>query len=354
MLVVLAIFMTNMIAIQLQYVVSGKIDLMILMELFFVQSIVFINFLTPLGGFVAALSVLGRLYTSNELIVMRSCGMSRVTLFAVLMLFGFGLTCFSIGLSFWLSPIVEGQQSLIMSKAERSVVTRKIMPKRFNVIGQAKQKVVYVAENDRQKNTLQQVFIALPAKQGRTTLPLANWDVLAGKSMSIKNLKGRGSPFIVLNQGHRYHFNAKQDLIASDFAVHGMLISALKLAAPPWPQSADIQTLWRHSFGKDSVATGELLLRLAVPISVFILLIIAFGLTKIAIRRARLNFVFPAIILFAFYSNSIFMMQSWVAKNKIGFLAAQLWLHGLPLLLGLLLIFCRHGGWDWFVKMVKR
>ncbi len=106
MLVILAIFMINIVSNQLHYVVSGRMDFSILFELFCVQFIVFANFLVPLSGFIAVLSVLGRLYMANEITVMRACGISQLRLFSVVLFFGLIFALFSMVMSFWVSPIM--------------------------------------------------------------------------------------------------------------------------------------------------------------------------------------------------------------------------------------------------------
>ncbi len=248
------------------------------------------------------------------------------------------------------------RQSLIISKAKKIVVTRKVMPKQFNSLDNAKAKIIYASRNDKATATLKKVFIALPPKGDKMVAgrPLANWDIITGQQLKITNIGVKQLPYMVVYHGHRYHYNANGELIVSDFTRHGLLVRALKKQPPPWPQSADIVSLWRYSGAQLQRAEGQLLLRLSVPISLLVLLVVAFGLTKADSRRGRLSFVFPAIVIFALYSNAIFMIQSWVAIGQISLVSGMLWLHGLPLFFGLILIYWRHDGKLWLKRVFKR
>ena len=58
-----------------------------------------------------------------------------------------------------------------------------------------------------------------------------------------------------------------------------------------------------------------------------------------------------AIVIFALYSNAIFMIQSWVAIGKISLVYGMLWLHGLPLFLGLIWVGLDQKKQGWHDKL---
>ena len=350
MLAILVIFMTNQMVNRLKYVMSGKISLAILFKVLGFETVVFVNFLLPLGGYIAALFVLARLYTSNELTVMRACGISQVRVLRLLLGFGLGLGCLSVLLSFWISPKMEGLQGQVMSQAAGMIVTRKVLPQRFEYINK---NVVYARKNDVATKTLTNVFIAQPPSRYSSSNPLADWDVLVSKRMKLQKEGEAGNPFMVMHQGYRYHFDDKSQLLVSHFGQHGVLLPSLKIKPPPWPQAANVAQLWRAS-ALDYKAKGQLFLRLSVPLTIPILILIAFGLTKIESRKGKMSYILPAIIGYAMYFNSIFMMQRWVVQKTMTWWLGLCLLHGVPLLVAIALITYRHGGWPrtliWQIK----
>ena len=359
MSVVLAIFIINMVTNQLHYVVIGRLSAITLSKMILIQFVIFSTFLVPLGGFIAVLSVFGRLYSSNEITILRACGVSNSKLLFLLLSFGLMLTDLASLLSFWVSPQTEGQQSLLIAKTARSIATNKVLPLRFNRIAGDANKVIYAQSNNKKNKVLKHVLVVQVSqdKPPSPTLPMAGWDMIVGNSMKVDMvpLHGRKYPFMVVNNGRRYHFDDKQGLLATQFKQQGIFINALKIGPPLWPQSANIEQLFNYLVTKQSPKVlAQTFLRLAVPISVIVLIIIAFGLTKINLRKGRLNYLFPAIIFYSLYSNSIFMFKNWIANQKILFVNAMLLVHGLPLLIAIVIIFFRHGGTQWFKRVTLK
>ena len=81
---------------------------------------------------------------------------------------------------------------------------------------------------------------------------------------------------------------------------------------------------------------------MAMPVSVLVLALLAFPLSRVNPRRGKFSQLLPAILLYILYGNLLFLGRAWVRKGILSFDVGMWWVHGLMLLIAIgLLIYNR-------------
>jgi lipopolysaccharide export system permease protein len=126
----------------------------------------------------------------------------------------------------------------------------------------------------------------------------------------------------------------------------------VRIDLPGDPEVEEIQSIMpsaalvRSSDPKD---VAELQWRLAMPVSVIVLLLLAVPLSKSSPRQGRYGRLVVAILLFVIYYNLLATAKYWVGVGKGPTSIGLWWVPVLPVLLTMLLlgserIRCRFGG----------
>ena len=88
------------------------------------------------------------------------------------------------------------------------------------------------------------------------------------------------------------------------------------------------------------VERAELFWRLSVPISAFVLTLLAVPLAYVNPRIGRSFNLFAAAFMYMLYSNCLNIVQSFIAQGKLGFLPGLVLPHAIAI--GLVLILYGH------------
>jgi lipopolysaccharide export system permease protein len=84
---------------------------------------------------------------------------------------------------------------------------------------------------------------------------------------------------------------------------------------------------------------AELHWRLALPVLVFVVTLIAVPLSRVNPRQGRFIKLLPAILLYMAYLSLLIAGRSALEKQQIPMALGLWWIHGLFLLIGLLLLY---------------
>ena len=88
-------------------------------------------------------------------------------------------------------------------------------------------------------------------------------------------------------------------------------------------------------------ARGELLWRIGIPISALILALLAIPLSHVNPRAGRSANMLIAVLIYAIYSNLLWVAQAWVAQGKLSFWIGVWAIHAL-MLVPLVILFYRR------------
>ena len=113
------------------------------------------------------------------------------------------------------------------------------------------------------------------------------------------------------------------------------------------PTSQLISQLLHHN----SAASVELQWRLAMPLSVLLLGLLALPMSVVKPRQGKFAKIFPAVLIYIIYANMILVAQSWLEQGSINSHLGLWWIHGALLLTTIILIGWQLG-WQRRIKIM--
>ncbi len=329
LIVLLIVFISNQFIHYLQFVASGHITMSAVMKLMSIQVPFLMGYLLPLSLYLSILLVFGRLYLDHEMTVMSACGMSPANFLMIILSFALTITMIVAILMLWLQPLLDSYRTQIYYESVAQATIEKVMPKRFQELGP--NAVFYAEELDRGQHKMRDVFFAQHNK---------SWDITVAKIAQEKTLDNNDR-FLLFKNGYRYLGSpGTPDYQVIQYQEYGVLITKEIQTRSGWPSNASTNKLWRQR--KNPKAAAELHWRMAMPVSVLVLALLAFPLSRVNPRRGKFTQLLPAILFYIVYGNLLFLGKAWIIKGIINFNLGLWWVHGIMLLITLSLLYYRR------------
>jgi len=286
----------------------------------------FLPMLLTLTLFIAVLLPLSRMYRDSEMVVWMSSGMPLtawvrpVLRFALPMVFAVG--ALSLALSPWANQAQGNFQAALSARSELSSVT----PGAFKEVRKGRQ-VYFVERMDDDAGKIGNVFVA-SMQDGKLGVVMSD----SGGQEVHEN----GDRFLVLENGRRYEVEPGSAAFkVMDFERYS--IRTEDGNAEPAGLSPRRMPLLDLLGQSTADMRGELLWRIAMPVSAVILALLAIPLSYVNPRAGRSANMLIAIIVYAIYTNLISICQAWVIGGKLPFAVGVVLPHLVMLLpLGLL------------------
>ncbi len=309
--VLFAIFISQRIVKYLGQAASGDISGLMVWQMVGLFSPVLIGFLLPLAFFLGCLLAFSRLYVDSEMAVLRSSGISEYQLIKMLLPIAVIIALIGGAVTLWISPWANETTYQLRDEQASKLELSMLTPGRFQTFQKANG-VVYVDEaTEDSESALGNFFLAeLPVDEdGKTRL-------VSAKSAQRFYDEAQDKNFLQLNDGYVYeldgnnqvrkvtqfeHYYARLDAEQS-------ITSRRKISATPTLQ------LWRS---KDPLSWAELNWRLAVPLSVPFLLLLAIPLSRVRPREGKFAKILPALLIYIGYIILIVIFRRWVEDEKI-------------------------------------
>ncbi|WKE64723.1 LPS export ABC transporter permease LptF [Gallaecimonas kandeliae] len=281
----------------------------------------------PLGLFMGVILAHSRMYGDHEMTVFHACGISewyvaRVTLVVALL---FSVIAGSITL--WFGPWAQEQEYQLLEKASAGSGLAALQEGRFQRT--ANNKAVVFVENI-EDNQLDSVFVAQLPGDGQAT------SVLMAKGGQV-NKSDKGNDTLELSQGYRYEGQAGQAALQEvRFGRYKMQIGdqevqkrRRRLAALP---------LAKLLADDSRDAKAELHWRMAMPIAMVLLALIAVPMAQTGPRQGKFSKLLPALGLFLGYLMLLLVGNRSLENGKIPMALGLWWIHGSALFIGVALI----------------
>ena len=336
-MILFAIFITNKFMLYLKQVAKGHITLTVVGKLILLQIPLLLGFLLPLALFLGILLVFARLYMDHEMTVLSACGVSHYHLLRMVLTVSFLVFFFVAGLMLWFEPLMESYRERVFDYAIAEATIGKIIPQQFEYFGDSR---VFYAENiNRQKKMMDNVFFATKGKLNSNGVH--NWDVTIAK-VAQEQTRKTGDQFLVFNNGARYLGTpGLADFETVHFDQYGIRPQLEEGHLKVWPKSASTLELWNIRETNRSAA-AELQWRIAMPISVLILSLLAFPLSRVNPRQGKFTLLLPAVLLYMVYGDLLFLGRAWIKKGHVSPELGLWWVHGLMVLIVIVVFFYRH------------
>lgn len=353
--VLLLIFLSNQLVRYLGYAASGKIAASVVLQIMGFEIPYLLALLLPLGLFLGIILTYGRLYADNELRVMMAYGLSPRALLSITCYIGLVVALVIMILMFWVNPFLASAKDNLLNKhISKQNLLEMLMPGRFQLTGDDR-RVVYVEKITRDHKEAQNLFIA-DQKATTNDTEIASWNVIsAARGYQIRDPKTH-ERFVVATDGYRYEGTPGQNQYKIiQFKKYSVRIPDKEIDVPREVQEVmSTWNLWTHYQNPHNAA--EFQWRFSIPLSAFLLAILAipFGYTRP--RQNRYARLFPAILIYVVYMNLLLVMRDWVDKAKLTSSLGMWWVH-IAFILLIVLVYFYHGRrFSWFAKqkIVKR
>jgi len=341
-LILLVIFITNQSVGFLQRAAAGQLPATVLLQLIMLEIPLLLPYLLPLGLYLGILLTLGRMHLESEMTVLSACGMSRAKLVSMTLIIAIGVALLVAWLMAIVVPRAQGEINTIFGRAAVTASASQIIPGRFMTFNKGDNQIVFYAENVTNHTVMHHVFMAQKIKK-ETSTESPKWGiVVAQTAQEKKNYKQSGN-FVIFDHGYRYvGAPGEKKYQVMKFDRYGFRINTNQIPVYNAVQYYSFAKLLALSPG-NLAAAAELQWRIAMPISVLILALMAVPLSEIRPRFGKFTQLFPAILIYITYADLIFLTRDWIRTGKLSPTWGMWWIHGAMLVVALTFILYRIG-----------
>ena len=332
--VLLAIMLATRFARFLADAAAGRLPREFLMNIAGLSSLQYLVILIPVSLLLAILLSLGRMYRDQEIAAMSGCGVGPGTLYQPFILLAVCLAVLTGALSFQIGPWAGRQADALFRDAQRVIKFTPFETGRFKELGGGRA-VFYAARVQGIEGTFDTVFARLQDKRGPSIITAQR----GAQTLDPQT----GERVLRLEDGYRYAGEPGR----GDYNVLRFETLTTRVAPPPLPYLSGKRKLreTRQLFASaDPEDQAELQWRIAAPMSVLLLALLAIPLAHTSPRAGRYGKLVLGILAYLVYSNLLALAQAWVAKGYVPPAVGLWWVHALALVAALWLT-ARRLGW---------
>ena len=332
--VLLSIMLSTRFATVLNFAAKGDLPRDLLFSVALLSTLRYLVILIPASLLLAIMLSLGRLYSDNEVAAMTGCGVGLSRLYRPFLWLAVALAAFTAVLSFSLGPWAGRQADYLVKDAKRLVQYTPFEPGQFRQVAGGKA-VFYTVAMSPTGEDFGKVFALIEEARGSSV-------VVADRGRQNIDTQ-TGDRVVHLYDGYRYYGTPGM----ADYDVVKFKDLALRLSPPPFAYINNQRVLspTLSLIGSaDPQDQAELQARLAAPLSVLILALLAVPLSHLQPRQSRYSKVVLGILAYLVYANLISFGQTWIGRGKIPPALGLWWVHAVVLMVALWLI-ARRQGW---------
>ena len=338
--VLLVILIGNQFARVLGRAAAERLTRDAVFELLWLSSIEYLTVLLPLALFFAVILSLGRLYRDSEVTAMLACGIGPQRLCRPVLLLSALLAAFVAWLSFEVGPWVAYRTHLVKVEAKRQLRSAALVPGRFRVAPGGE--IVFYARGADDDGTLRDVFIQR-RRGDRVEVVVA---ASAGQALSADGSRRD----LVLRDGRRYvGVPGSLDFYIVDFEEHGVPI--ILPSIEEFPEERETRSTIELVGSPNIEDRAELQWRLAAPLSLLLLGLLAVPLARTNSRTSRFDRVGFAVLTYLVYTNLLGVGRNLIESGKVPAWLGLNWVHALALTAALVALAWQSG---WRVRLPRR
>ncbi len=288
----------------LEKVAEGRYPLDVIRPLLIYGTLDSMIFLLPFSAMLAVMLTMGRHYCDSEAYATFSLGIGYARICGVLMRVALPLALLLFVFVMVVSPAGERQYELIKQMGKQRGDVTMVTAGRF--FSPREDTVLFVEGYDRTAGRLSGIFIA-KLTDDRTFLEIAR--------IGEQRQDGDGVKRLHLHDGHRYEgAPGRTDYRISDYREHSVYLpTSLPQMPGDDPEAMTFSQLLGSSRAEDQ---AELQWRLAAVVSLPVLMLLAFPLSRAAPRSGRNARVAVAIAVFLVYENLVIFVVSLIGDGN--------------------------------------
>lgn len=333
MAVLFTIFMTNQLAEIFGDAAAERLPREAVLAIFGLTALRYITFLMPITLFLGVTLALARLNRDGEMAALAACGIGSTRLLVPIGSFTLVL---ALGLS-WLAlvstPAASRRIEQIRFQAEQNVELAAIEPGKFTSPDSG-DTVLYAREVV--GDELHDVF--LQTQQDDRVIA-----VLAKRGRRVVNEQD-GSQSFVLYDGRHYEGVPGEGnfLVVESFDEHGIPVRSER--DEEFVEAAAAKPTGDLLRSGSLADRAELHWRLSLPLSLFVLGLLAVPLSRTAPREGRYARLGIALFIYLIYTNLLSIGRVWVENGVVSDAVGLWWVHALVALVALWML-AREAGW---------
>jgi len=291
----------------------------------------FLPLLLTLTLFVAVLMTLSRWHRDSEMVVWFTTGQGINALIRPLLTFSLPIIFIIAFLSLFVTPWAMQKgidfRELMESQDELYALSPGVFKESKNA-----DRVYFVESFSSLQNKVNNIFAQSMQHQ--------KLGIIVAKEGSHATAKN-GDKFLSLMNGRRYEGKPDTpEFGVMEFERYTLRVepAEARLEEPPSPKSKSSSELFRERSADNN---AELQWRLSLPISAFLLVLLAIPLSFVDPRAGRSANLIMALLVYIIYNNLLSILQSWVVRGKLTPLIGLWPAHAVVLLLFIYLFYRR-------------
>lgn len=331
--VLLAIMLATRFARFLAEAAAGQLPREFLMSIVALSSLQYLVILIPVSLLLGILMALGRMYRDQEIAAMMGCGVGPGVLYRPTLTLAVCLTGLTAALSFQIGPWAGRQADYMFRDAQRLIQFTPFEPGRFKELAGGRA-VFYTARAGGTDGTLETVFVRRLDRRG---------PAIVTAQAGLQELDAdTGERVLRLRDGYQYSGEpgrADYDILRFDTFV-------TRVAPPPMlymSSKRKIRETGQLIGSEDPEDQAELQWRIAAPLTVLLLALMAVPLAHTSPRAGRYGKLVLGILAYLVYTNLLALGQAWIAKGYLPSAVGLWWVHGLAAVAAFWLISTRLG-----------
>ena len=331
--VLLLVLMIEQFAQVLGDAAGSKLPKDALVALMALGSVQYLTILMPISIFISIMVSLARFYRDSEMAAIMSCGIGPASLYRPLSVIALVLAGMAAWLSLDIAPAARRTIQEIGFDASKNLSLSMLEAGRFIPLG-TRDAVLY-AETVDESGRLTNVFV-----RNREADEV---QVIVAAEANQRNDADTGAKILTFVDGHRYEgVPGTPEFRIIKFAEHGIPFVVPELGPPKF--DIDAMTFGELSALEKSRAGAEIQWRLSVPLTLFVLTVLAVPLSKSRPRQSRYSNLAGGIFIYIIYVNILVAAKVWLVQGVTPEWMGLWWVHLIFLLVAIGLLLNQHGG----------
>lgn len=267
----------------------------------------FLPMMLSLTLFLAVLLTLSRWHRDSEMVVWFSSGQGLSSWIRPVLTFGIPVIVVISFLSLFVTPWATNKGAEFRDQLKSRDELASITPGVFKESRQA-DRVFFVESFDELGNIVKNIFVQSMQHQKLGIIVAAR-----GHRETAENKDN----FLIMLNGRRYEGTPNTaEYSITEFERYAIRIEPAEVQQqqPPNTQSKGSVELLKENSPDNN---AELQWRLAIPISAFVLILLAIPLSFVDPRSGRSANLMMALLIYIVYNNLLSIMQAWLAQGKI-------------------------------------
>ena len=301
-------------------IARGRVAADLLLALIGLRTVDSLTLLVPLALFLGVQLAYGRLYRESEMAVFAASGLPVTGLVRPLLLLAVPMTFAMALISFWLAPAAVRQAQALQEEASRSLIVAGLEPGRFVELPN-NDGVMYVDSMSADGTKFQKMFVA--SERTDAEAGHINLNVVTAADGELYHDANGAERYLGLNDGFRVEGVLGQD----NYRLMRYVRNDVKLTDTETDTNAD--SVKRSAPTTDLLASNDIVQRtefqwrLAAPLSVLVLVLLALPLAKSSPREPRYARLLIALLSWVVYYNCLAIGRSKLSQGvfdpRIGF-----------------------------------